>query len=237
MKKLLKHILVLFIIILLISGCGQENGKEKSPNAQGDSSVKVLNQPDSYTVKLPQINNDYGYYAAHWVSFSPDGESLAVAASNGIIIYPTSSLLAEPIANFISLEAAVRVTWSPDSEFIAYANVIGEEVNNGLVITTSIKDPYPRNKFDIKGAAMSAPGVSSLKWLPDGNVLYFDYGWSGHPVQFFEAWNLDTHEQIFFKNSSLTAGAEVIEWDTLSGDLSPDGKTLALGVKKDTSEM
>jgi Tol biopolymer transport system component len=122
-----------------------------------------------FEIQTPELRNPYQ------VSISPDGAKVVFVASRpdgkvALFIRPIESVAAQPLAG---TEGAILPFWSPDSQFIGYA-----DPQNRKLKKVSIKGGPPQIICD---APYSGNFVATGAWSPNG-VIVFSNGDANQPL-------------------------------------------------------
>jgi serine/threonine protein kinase/Tol biopolymer transport system component len=155
-------------------------------------------------------------------SFSPDGRSIAVAASAGgdeqpLFRVPAGGGPAERLAGGVTFSPA----WSPDGRFIVYG-----EARQGRSLQLKAVTP--------DGGAYALPDIevsrntNPFRFMPDGTALVVLRG----DMREQNFWRLDLASKRLSRLTDLTPGFE-----TRTFDISPDGRTILFDRYRENADI
>jgi TolB protein len=156
------------------------------------------------------------------LSFSPDGRSIAVAASAGgdeqpLFRVPAGGGPAERLAGGVTFSPA----WSPDGRFIVYG-----EARQGRSLQLKAVTPDGR-AFTLPDIEVSR-NTNPFRFMPDGRALVVLQG----DLREQNFWRLDLASKRLSRLTNLKPG-----FDTRSFDVSPDGKTILFDRYRENADV
>jgi WD40 repeat protein len=148
----------------------------------------------------------WGKGSASHVSFSPQGDLLAVSSSMGVYLYDSSNL---QVKRFIATSCqAFDAKFSPDGQILAAG------LADGTIRLWSMEDPSAPTIFESPFEPYYR--VQSVAFSPDGHLLAAGYDWGS-----IQVWDVESGVSLWSVHED--------DRTIFSLDFSPDGQTLASG--------